>query len=69
MGATPDRRELPRLAGTGKAWPVVSYGRSRLDVSYGVTDGSETVYRFKTKSEAVLAAWVHNMVHGHQEER
>lgn len=61
---TPDRRLIPRLTGTGRAWPVTS-STVTGNTFHGVTDGTQTVY-LSTKTEAVLAAKVHNLVNHHE---
>lgn len=59
----PDRRQVPRLIGKGRA-----YVTSWTDDSqhHGITDGEETV-EFATSVEAVLAAKVHNLVNKHED--
>lgn len=76
MTPTPNRRTIPRLSGTGRAW--VCETRSirfadwggLADVTlrgHGITDGNETVW-LNSRTEAVLAAKVHNLIHGHDDD-
>lgn len=62
----PERRTIPRLSGTGRAY-VTTWGVGPDVQAVGITDGKETV-EFGNSTEAILAARLHNLIHHHEEE-